>query len=212
MKGLLSSIALAGVLILTGCTQADHKEVKNENTEAVATTTVNEVTAAKKESVEPVESVKPEPSLKPVETKPPVTKVEKAVNKSKEANKAANSAIVDSILDKKAKKAIKPDSEAKDLLKAIMTMRTLTKDFKQKAESKDIAQVKDISEQLTQIWVETSVNIKEKYPDMYPTLNDKLTILAEKTNAAEIDLKEVIQIDYQLYQSFRQLYDRINGE
>jgi hypothetical protein len=214
VNNLFYAFVLAVVLLLAGCNSPDNKEVEGDNKEAAVTTVTNSVPSAGEEPEQPEQEDQQEQEDQPEQPVSKVSKVSKAVIEAKEANKASNTVVVDSIMDR-SEKTEQPVTE-KDTLTAKMNieislMKSLAKDLKQKAESNDTAQVKEIAGQIEQAWGSVKSDVQAKFPDMYNFLDDKLTELAEKTNSTQIDMKAVVQLDYQIYQGCRQLSEKLNG-
>lgn len=188
---------------------AEVKEVKEIN-EAEAAKAATEAT----EATEVKETVKKEEKVEPKETKQTKqTKQTQEVKEALAANKAANAAVKGSIMNNNEPDApAVKDAGTAGMVKAVKEIRSLAKDLKQKAEDGDAEAVKAISGQIIQAWDALKSDIKSDVPDMYTFLDEKIKVLAEQTNAAEIDMEAVIQIDYQLYQGFRQLAEKLGIE
>jgi hypothetical protein len=186
--------------------QANESSVKDTETAAE----VKEVEAAKaaKDENEAKETVKKEEKEEPKDSKQT-----QEVKKASAANKAANTAVGGSILNKNESDApAAKDAGNAEMEKAVKEIRSLAKDLKQKAENGDTEEVKAISSQIIQAWDALKSDVKSDVPDMYTFLDEKITMLAEQTKAEEIDMEAVIQIDYQLYQGFRQLAEKLGIE
>ncbi|MGM0884105.1 MAG: hypothetical protein ACQEXQ_24095 [Bacillota bacterium] len=178
-------------------TAAEVKEAEAANTAKDA----NEATEAK-------ETIKKEEIEEPKESKP-TQEVKEAIA----ANKAANTAVKGSIMnDNEPDAPAAKDAGNAEMETAVKEIRSLAKDLKQKAENGETEEVKAIAGQIIKAWDALKSDIKSDVPDMYTFLGEKITVLAEQTNAAEIDMEAVIQIDYQLYQGFRQLAEKLGIE
>lgn len=178
-------------------TAAEVKEVEAANT-------ANEAN----EATEATETVKKEEKEEPKESKQ-TQEVKEAIA----ANKAANTAVKGSIMNNNEPDAPAANDAGKaEMEKAVKEIRSLAKDLKQKAENGNTEEVKAIAGQIIQAWDAVKSDIKAGVADMYTFLDEKITLLAEQTKAEEIDMEAVIQIDYQLYQGFRQLAERLGIE
>lgn len=233
---------LVCVCLLTGCGSAsENKEVSGEHTATAVTNDseissndgevkegqINEPQAKETETAVEVKEVVEEPKAandadaneakEPVKTEekeePKESKQNQEVKKATAANKATNTAVGGSILNKNEPAApAAKDAGKAEMEKAVKEIRSLAKDLKQKAEGGETEQVKAIAGQIIQAWDDVKSDIKAGVPDMYPFLDEKITKLAELTNAEEIDMEAVLQIDYQLYQGFRQLAEKLGIE
>ncbi|RCW42256.1 hypothetical protein [Paenibacillus prosopidis] len=181
-------------------TAAEVKEAEAANTAKDA----NEAT----EATEAKETVKKEEIEEPKESKP-TQEVKEAIA----ANKAANAAVKGSIMNNNEPDApAAKDAGNAEMETAVKEIRSLAKDLKQAAENGNTEEIKAIAGQIIQAWDALKSDIKSDVPDMYTFLDEKITVLAEQTNASEIDMEAVIQIDYQLYQGFRQLAEKLGIE
>ncbi|SDX37615.1 hypothetical protein [Paenibacillus sp. CF384] len=169
-----------------------------------------EDTAANQSSEAASESTKPE--AKPAEEKPaPPKKTTKTEQKVKEATKSnldANKAVTDSIMDNAAdqKTADKQVSEA--FKSSIELIRSQIKDLKQHAENNDAEQIKTVSDQIITSWDAMKADVKAAASDMVKFLDEKVVKLTELNGTETIDQTAILQIDYELYQGFRQLADK----
>lgn len=194
----------------------ENKEEKTDELQAKEAETaaeVKEVEEAKaaKEANEANEVKETAKKEEKEELKP--SKQTQEVKKAIAANKAANAAVGGSIMNKNEPDApAVKDTDKAGIEKAVKEIRSLAKDLKQQAEGGDTAEVKAIAGQIIQAWDAVKSDIKASAADMYPFLDEKITKLAEQTNAEEIDLEAVIQIDYQIYQGFRQLAEKLGIE
>jgi hypothetical protein len=181
-------------------------EVKGteEVKEAEEGTTVTNVTDTK-ETADKVEKEQP------ASTKG--TKQSKEVNKAVVENKETNTAVTGSIMDKKEPSpSAAADTSKAAMEESVKKIRTLAKDLKQKAEAGDADGVKTTAAQTLQSWNSVKNDIKSAAADMYPFLDERMTKLAEQIKAEELDMEAVIQIDYQIYQGFRQLAEKLGIE
>lgn len=191
----------------TSESSAKETETAAEVKEAEAAKAATEASEAS-EATEAKETVKKEEKAEPKETKQ-TQEVKEAIA----ANKAANTAVKGSIMNNNEPDApAVKDAGIAEMEKAVKEIRSLAKDLKQKAEDGDTEAVKAISGQIIQAWDALKSDIKSNVPDMYTFLDEKIAVLAEQTNVEEIDMEAVIQIDYQLYQGFRQLAEKLGIE
>ncbi|MFC5703303.1 hypothetical protein ACFPVX_18610 [Cohnella faecalis] len=169
------------------------------------------------------ESAQPEPSQAaptqqggnnaeqpPEKTSEPAKKQTKSqqVKEAKKNNDAVTKAVTDSIMDDSADKAAANGPEAERLKKSIEQIRSLVKDLKQQTESNDAAKIKDVSSQIAQAWEAMKADVDASYPDMTDFVQEKIGKLNELQAAETIDSKAMLQLDYELYQAFRQLADK----
>ncbi|QYR19449.1 hypothetical protein KZ483_16140 [Paenibacillus sp. sptzw28] len=188
-------------------TSAQVTEAKGteEVKEAGEGTTVTNVTDTKETAAKEVEKEQP------ASTKG--TKQTKEINKAVVENKETNAAVTGSIMDKKEPNPPSAaDAGKKAMEESVKNIRTLAKDLKQKAEAGDAEGVKMTAAQTLQSWDNVKNDIKSAAADMYSFLDEKMTKLAEQIKAEEIDMEAVIQIDYQIYQGFRQLAEKMGIE
>lgn len=188
-------------------------ESSTKNTETAAEAEVKEAEAAKAaKEVDKANEVK-ETAKTEEKEEPKESKKNQEVKKAIAANKAANSAVGGSIMNKNETDApaVKNTDKA-EIEKAVKEIRSLAKDLKQKAEDGDTQEVKVFAGQINKAWDAVKPDIKASVADMYTFLDEKITLLAEQTDAEEIDLEAVIQIDYQIYQGFRQLAEKLGIE
>ncbi len=231
MKRFILIVALIGVMFLVGCSSStgskavseDHVETETEagNSISVATGDQQEQSnspessdqdkqpaAEKTAEVTEVEETKEVEEAKEVK----VTKETKKVQEAKEENNAANTMVVDSILNKnETSEPAKKDTRTIEVETAITEIRTLAIELKQQAKAEEAAQIKTTAGQMISGWDNVKSDIKTMVPEMYTFLDEKLTLLAEQTSSEEIDMEAIIQLDYQIYQGFRQLSEKLNG-
>ncbi|SFS57627.1 hypothetical protein [Paenibacillus sp. BC26] len=159
-----------------------------------------------------VTSESPKSDVKPAEEKPAppkkTTRVEQKVKEATKSNLDANKAVTDSIMDNSAdqKAAAKQVSEA--FKKSIEQIRSQVKDLKQHAENNDAEQILSVSDQIIAGWHAMKADVKTAAPDMIKFLDEKIVKLSELKSADTIDQTAMLQIDYELYQGFRQLADK----
>lgn len=189
----------------------DETEKAAEVKEAVAVKEAEAVkeTEAAKETTEVKETaVKTETKAQQKESKQT-----KGVQKATEANKETNEAVVGSIMSKAETKAPAAKTADKaDVEKAVTEIRVLVKDLKQKAEAGSTEEVKTIAGQIIKAWDAVKSDIKTADAESHTFLDEKMTKLAEQTGMADIDLEVVMQTDYQIYQGFRQLTEKLGIE
>ncbi|MDQ8738890.1 hypothetical protein [Paenibacillus sp. LHD-38] len=160
-------------------------------------------TTKAKEEEEEVE----QPSAKPSEPPPKQTKSEKAQTAQKN-NASISKAVTDSIMDNGDDKAAAKDPKSEQLKTSIEHIRGLVKDLKQHAENNDTSKIVDVSSRIVQDWDGMKADVTASYPDMVDFLQEKINKLNELQAVETIDTKAVIQLDYELYQAFRQLADK----
>ena len=146
--------------------------------------------------------------------KKPAAKSEKpkAAEQLAEANKETNEAVVGSILNKAAEEPAAAESENSATVHAVKEIRSLAKDLKQKAEAGSIEETVEIAGKIVQAWESAKADIEKDAPDVYPLLDERIVNLNTQIQASEIDLQAIIQNDYQIYQGFRQLADKLGIE
>jgi DNA polymerase III gamma/tau subunit len=137
------------------------------------------------------------------------TKTEKKVQEAKKSNAAINKAVTDSIMDNQEDKTAKKSEETEKLKKAIDHIRLQIKDLKQYADSNDQAQMKDLAAQIVQSWEAMKADVQDVAPTMIAFIDEKIAKLKEYKDAESIDQAAVLQLDYELYQAFRQLADKL---
>jgi outer membrane biosynthesis protein TonB len=165
------------------------------------------VTPIPEEPAEPTEITESEPSAQASEPAKNQTKSEK-VQEAKKNNASVAKAVTDSIMDNGEDKVAPKDTNAERLDKAIEGIRELVKDLKQHAEKDDAAKIAEVSSLIAQNWDAMKADVIASYPDMVEFLQEKIDQLSELQTAETLDTKSVIQVDYELYQAFRQLADK----
>lgn len=153
------------------------------------------------------EVVVEQPSAKPSAPPQKQTKPEKAQTAQKN-NASVSKAVTDSIMDNGDDKAAAKDPKSEQLKTSIEQIRGLVKDLKQHAENNDTAKIVDVSSRIVQDWDEMKADVTASYPDMVEFLQEKINKLSALQAVETIDTKAVIQLDYELYQAFRQLADK----
>lgn len=155
------------------------------------------------------------PSSSPAADSKPSDKktVKQKVQEAKKENESVGKAVTDSILDKSNENA---DSKGKtkndaQLKTAVDGIRDLVKDLKQHAENGDTAKIVDTSAAIRKAWDGMKADVKASFPDMTDFLQQKIDKLAELEKAETIDAEAILQLDYEMYQAFRQLADKANG-
>ncbi|MDQ6421983.1 hypothetical protein RB620_21365 [Paenibacillus sp. LHD-117] len=184
-------------------TNETEKAAEVKEAEAAKETEATKATTETKETV-----VKTE---KKAETK--VSKQTKEIQKATVTNKETNEAVVGSIMNKTETKApaVKAADKA-DIEKAVTVIRTLVKDLKQKAEESSAEEVKTLAGQIIKAWDALKSDVKTADAESYTFLDEKITKLTEQIGMDPIDLEAVMQTDYQIYQGFRQLAEKLGIE
>lgn len=154
-----------------------------------------------KPAVEPKEEVKKETKK--------LTKTEKKVQEAVKKNEEISKAVTDSIMDKSQAQSAAKSEQAKQLKQAIEKIRAQVKDLKQHADSNDSALMKDTAALITESWTAMKADVKSSAPSMVDFLDEKITTLNTLKDADPIDQEAVLQVDYELYQSLRQLADKL---
>ncbi len=127
---------------------------------------------------------------------------------AKKSNESVGKAVTDSILDKAAGKDASPDEDAKRLQASIDQIRQRIKALKKHADEGDAEQIKSVSALIAGDWDGMKPAVAASYPDMTDFLQEKIDLLNELQAAETIDAEAVLRLDYELYQSFRQLADK----
>lgn len=218
-------IAIAATLWLTGCSTSPSSnryiEVEEQTIEPLETASEQPVQTeisqpdaqASPSQTEPVQA---EPTQQgeeqpPENTSEPAKKPAKAEQKaqeSKKKNESVANAVTDSIMDNGSDQAVATGQEAERLKKSIEQIRELVKNLKQHAEDNDAAKMKDISSQIVLDWESMKADVDASYPDMVDFLEEKIVKLNELQAGETIDPDAMLQLDYELYQAFRQLADK----
>jgi hypothetical protein len=225
MKHIVFAVALASMILLVGCRGTDTKEntelqsavqterseikVDPDNTNSIETAPASSEGLTTETAPQQEPSPDKEPIAEPEKSSATQASPEKANPKSE-----ANVAVVDSILVKNDKVG-KPDTtkaaEYERLRAAVSAMRTFSKEIKQQAEAEELIQVKAVSEQLAQEWASSKQLVKAGFPDMHEFLDTRIDNLAKLVIAEEVDIKAIVELDYQIYQAFRQLSEKMEG-
>ncbi|QGQ99118.1 hypothetical protein EHS13_31690 [Paenibacillus psychroresistens] len=158
-----------------------------------------------------IEEIKEIEEKLPEKTSAPTIKPTKSqtIQAAKKSNESIGKAVTSSIMDKSTKQATQKAPEADQLKKSIEQIRALIKDLKQLAETNDSTKMKSVSLQIVQNWEGMKADVAASYPDMVDFLQDKIVLLNELQSGEIIDPKVMLQLDYELYQAFRQLADKI---
>jgi DNA polymerase III gamma/tau subunit len=229
LKRLFCAITVAALLwLMTGCGSSPSSNRYIEAAEPTVEPTVTASEAAvqtedpqaepTQANAEQTESAQPEPTQqgekteeqsteKPKDPGKKQTKAEK-VQEAKKNNEAVAKAVTDSIMDNGENKAAASGPEVERLKKAIEDIRGLVKDLKQHAENDDAEKMKEVSSQIVQDWDAMKADVDASYPDMTDFLQEKIVKLNELLTAETIDSQAMLQLDYELYQAFRQLADK----
>ncbi|MBW5447968.1 hypothetical protein GE107_18085 [Cohnella sp. CFH 77786] len=226
MKRIIGLCMLAGSLIVSGCgassgdqpseaeiaagarTPAAAEQTESANAEPAG----QEPQATATAPAQPAEQPVSEPAAEEVKKEEKEAKPTSAAEKAAVENKEASSAVKDSIMEKSAGGAPeKKDDRATRAAEAVAGLKSLAKDLKQKAEDQDAAQVQSIAGEMAKNWDSVKPDVQTLAPDMVSFLGEKMAKLAELTGSDKIDMDALLQLDYQLYQGFRQLSDQLNG-
>ncbi|WP_127530957.1 hypothetical protein [Paenibacillus kobensis] len=228
-------VAITAALLLTaGCSSKPGAESQlvaqhqNEQTESEAADTAQPAETGQEETAvtEPSEDAAVETAKEEVpatkETKPAeqpkeeakketkkVAKTEKKVQEAVKKNDEVTKAVTDSIMDNNKDKTAEKTEQTKQLEKSIEQIRAQVKDLKQHADNNDSALMKETSSLIVQSWDAMKADVKASVPSMYDFLDEKITSLSGLKDADPIDQAAVLQVDYELYQSFRQLADKL---
>ncbi|MFC5470621.1 hypothetical protein ACFPPD_18160 [Cohnella suwonensis] len=141
------------------------------------------------------------------ETKKKPTKAEQSME-AKKKNESVGKAVTDSIMDNGTDQADAKSPQADRLKKSVDQLRALVKDLKQHAEDKDSALMKEVSASISQSWNVMKPDVEASVPDMVPFIDEKIAKLDELQKAESIDQEAMLQLDYEMYQAFRQLADK----
>ncbi|MBD3922463.1 hypothetical protein H8B09_27165 [Paenibacillus sp. PR3] len=181
------------------------EEQKVETAEVKSPADATAVTEQKEE--EKKEEKKPE--AEQPEKKPSKKKVEKKVEEATKSNAAVNQAVTDSIMDNIDDKAAVKSADQEKLKKAIEQIRTQIKELKQNADSNDAEKMKASAATIMQSWESMKADVKSSAPSMVDFLSEKVKGLNDVKDAETVDQAVVLQLDYELYQAFRQLADKL---
>lgn len=167
------------------------------------------------EADSPSTQVEPPQQTEKTDNKPkeePSSKPKKPADKAKEAEKSnvsVGEAVTDSIMDNlKDEESAVESPKAAQLKEPIEKIRSFVKDLKQHAENDDSALMKDVSVSIMKDWEAMKADVSSSVPDMAEFLNEKMAKLNELIQGDTIDAQAMLQIDYELYQAFRQLADK----
>jgi len=177
--------------------------VQTEEAQAEPTPTES----AQPEPTQQGEKTEEQPTEKPKDPAKKQTKAEK-VQEAKKNNESVAKAVTDSIMDNGEDKTAPSGPEVERLKKSIEEIRGLVKDLKQHAENDDAEKMKEVSSQIVQDWDAMKADVDASFPDMTDFLQEKIVKLNELQSAETIDSQAMLQLDYELYQSFRQLADK----
>jgi hypothetical protein len=149
------------------------------------------------------ESPTPTPSPSKSSEAPPKKSAPQKAQEAKQSNASVGKTVTDSII---AKDENRPEAGA--LKKPVEQIRSLVKELKQHAENEDAEKIKDISAQIVQGWADMKGDVNASYPEMTEFLQEKIDSLNELHSAESLDSEALLQLDYELYQAFRQLADK----
>jgi|GEM_PF-1225271 len=194
-------------------------EVQSDNTQVDAPVEVQKVetaelkqtgdaTAATEQKQEEKKEEK-KPEAVQAEKKPSKQKVEKKVEEAAKSNAAINQAVTDSIMDNIDDKAAVKSADHEKLKKAIEQIRAQIKDLKQDADSNDAERMKASAALIIESWDSMKADVKSAAPSMVDFLSEKVNGLNAVKDAEIVDQETVLQLDYELYQAFRQLADKL---
>ncbi|MDG0809776.1 hypothetical protein [Cohnella rhizosphaerae] len=119
-----------------------------------------------------------------------------------------NQAVTDSILDRSKDTKATDDAQIAKLKSEIETIRSLVKELKQQTENGDAEKIKACADQIAQAWETMKDKVNAAYPDMTDFLQKKIDSLNALQTSDPFDSEAMLQLDYELYQAFRQLSDK----
>ncbi len=221
---MIASLALLAYAAGCGSTSTSGRYITTEQSaepSETASSQADSIDSEQPEQPEQQETVSPstqiessEPTEKTVD-KPkeePSSKSKKPADKAKEAEKSnvsVGEAVTDSIMDNlKDEESAAESPKAAQLKEPIEKIRSLVKDLKQHAENDDSALMKEVSVSITKDWKAMKSDVSSSIPDMAEFLDEKIAKLNELIQSDTIDAQAMLQIDYELYQAFRQLADK----
>lgn len=223
MKRILMLASLALLVFAAGCGSASSSSryITTEQSAEPSESTSSQSDSIDGEQPEQQETDSPSTQVEPpeptekAEDKPkeePSSPSKKPADKAKEAEKnnvSVGEAVTDSIMDNlKDEESPAESPKAAQLKEPIEKIRSLVKDLKQHAENDDSALMKDASVSIMKDWEAMKADVSASVPDMAEFLDEKMAKLNELIQGDTIDAQAMLQIDYELYQAFRQLADK----
>ncbi len=218
---MIASLALLAFAAGCGSTSTSGRYITTEQsaepseTASSPTDSIDSEQPEQQEADSPSTQVEPPKPTEKAADKPkeePSSKSKKPANKAKEAEKSnvsVGEAVTDSIMDNlKDEETAAESPKAGQLKEPIEKIRSLVKDLKQHAENGDSALMKDVSVSITKDWEAMKSDVSSSIPDMAEFLDEKIAKLNELIQGDTIDAQSMLQIDYELYQAFRQLADK----
>ncbi|MFD0672090.1 hypothetical protein [Cohnella sp. GCM10027633] len=122
-----------------------------------------------------------------------------------------NEAAVGSILNDSEDASKSADQSGLKLEQSIEGIRDLAKELKAAAEDEDAAAVSNIAGRIAGSWSDVKDKTREAYPDSADFIQGKIDDLSALTSRESLDFAALLQLDYELYQAFRQLSDQAGG-
>lgn len=177
------------------------EEQKVETAEVKQPADTTAVTEQKNEE----KSEEKKPEAEQAEKKPSKKKVEEATKNNAAVNQAVTDSIMDNIDDKSAVKSANQEK----LKQSIEQIRTQIKELKQYADSNDAEQMKASAASIMKSWESMKADVSSSAPSMVDFLSEKVKGLGDVKDAETVDQAAVLQLDYELYQAFRQLADKL---
>lgn len=105
-----------------------------------------------------------------------------------------------------------PLADITDTQTGISDMSSLIKSLKQAVEADETAEAKALVEQMAGLWNAIKADIEAVDEVKFQALQDDLGKLIQATKASKWDKEPLIQLDYKLYQSFRDLKQELQGQ
>ncbi|SDT35175.1 hypothetical protein SAMN05444162_3932 [Paenibacillaceae bacterium GAS479] len=128
---------------------------------------------------------------------------------AKKSNESITKAATGSIMKKDSAPSSSDKKKNETLNKSIEEARSLIKQLKQDAEDGDDVGAKETSAQLIKAWDSMKSDVNEASSEMHDFIGTKMNGFDSIQKADTVDHKALLQLDYELYQAFRQLAEQV---
>ncbi|MGN7453562.1 hypothetical protein ACTHPH_01970 [Paenibacillus pasadenensis] len=127
---------------------------------------------------------------------------------SKKDNESVNKAAAGSILNKSDSSAADASAGSAELSKSVEEARAQVKQLKQDVEEQDDAKIRSTAAKLKAAWTSVEPDARASYAEAAALIQEKMDGLDELIGADTLDYDSLLRLDYELYQTFRQLADQ----
>ncbi|OMF28073.1 hypothetical protein BK133_18830 [Paenibacillus sp. FSL H8-0548] len=105
-----------------------------------------------------------------------------------------------------------PSVDIADLGEAISGMSSLIKQLKQAVEADQADEAKELAAQMAGLWNAMKEEVRANDATKHQLLHDDLSLLIKETKASKWNKELIVQLDYKLYQSFRDMKQELQNQ